>query len=188
MEDDESMEPKLLFEKINSQYTITMDALLLAGYGSDSEEEDPVSSRAKRDRSIIPEAKVRPNVPLSTIVLGACGNSSSSSDDEMKDRNLTTRKRKNSPSFGETETKKREAFLTSDRLPPPLAQKLSTRNIDAKTRTFRDFEKLISSLPNGGMCWAEYLKTQSVFHKPQFLQSAIDYFQITEPLGSNLKN
>ena len=116
-----------------------MDALLLAGYGSDSEEEDPVSSRAKRDRSIIPEAKVRPNVPLSTIVLGACGNSSSSSDDEMKDRNLTTRKRKNSPSFGETETKKREAFLTSDRLPPPLAQKLSTRNIDAKTRTFRDY-------------------------------------------------
>jgi hypothetical protein len=68
---------------------------------------------------------------------------------------------------------------------PSTALSTSTTDDNSDNNNeFRKFEKLTTSLPDDKMGWAAHLQNQQEFHNPHFFQSAIEYFGIDEPLGS----
>lgn len=73
-------------------------------------------------------------------------------------------------------------------LPLPTSRTERNDETDHKAITpkkYATFEQLVSSLPNG-KSWAEHLQEQQEFHNPHFFQSVVDYFGISQPLGSQL--
>jgi len=201
--------------------------VLLAGYGSDSEDSSSSSANGHKattetrrcnERDQEPQTPKTQTESLSTL-LGADGDfCSSSSDDEKNNPEQFMQKkkkqcyRKYDDSTKEIKSIKRNTFLATNCLPSPRTtstnpeqlSSMSSWSVDYLSRSpiitssipniycsynnirqFKKFEKLTATLLNvDKMGWAAHLQNQQEFHNPHFFQSAIEYFGIDEPLGS----
>jgi hypothetical protein len=73
-------------------------------------------------------------------------------------------------------------------LPPSSSNNEIDGKVDisaTRAKNYPTFEKLVATLPHG-TSWAKHLQEQQEFHNPHFFRSVVEYFGISQPLGSQL--
>jgi hypothetical protein len=91
-----------------------------------------------------------------------------------------------SPSFSSRVYHKMPYFQDIDYLSMPPADE-SKEHDDDTGRRFSKFEQLAKSLESH-QSWVSHLREQKEFNNPHFFQSVVEYFGISQPLGSHLND